>query len=711
MAKKYKNNHKSNDLFFDRELSWLEFNLRVLSESKNPAHSLLERLKFSAIFSSNLDEFFMVRVAGLKRLRRAGGAIRSLAGLTPRQQLDRIAARVKELIAEQYNSFRETLLTLLKESGINLVYGDRATHEQVQYGRNLFEEEIFSCLTPVALDPDKEFPFKGNLKLYLGFLLKSPDEDKERIAVLQVPAALNRLQIFPAGGKGHTYLLLEDIILQNAPLLFPGYTIKEHVLFRVTRDADLSVDESRDEDFLEAMQEMVQSRERSAPVRLEISRGSNGLKEVLRRALTLEQEEIYEIDGPLDLGFFMKLLEMEGYDERRDRNWQPQLPEDLAEENGLFETLSGRDVLLSHPYESFDPVVRFVQEAARDPRVLAVKMTLYRTSGDSPIIKALVEAAQAGKQVTVLVELKARFDEEKNIGWAQELEQAGVIVLYGIAGLKVHAKALMVIRREAQGIRRYVHLSTGNYNEKTARQYTDLGLMSCREDLSYDLALFFNTITGYSIAPTFRKLVMAPVSLRERLVELIKRESEQSSQYNPGLIMLKMNALVDAKLIKTLYKASQAGVRVLLNVRGICCLRPGIKEQSENIRVVSVVDHFLEHSRIFYFRNDGNEEIYLTSADLMPRNLDRRVELMFPIEDTEQKKRLITMLEQTFRDNRNASELNAGGGYSRAEAEQVREPVRSQELFQQQAMLSAQELNGKTRRTFKVRRKMPNIRI
>jgi polyphosphate kinase len=709
MAKKNKNGNKAGDHFFDRELSWLEFNLRVLLESENPAHSLLERLKFSAIFSSNLDEFFMVRVAGLKRLRRAGGAIRSLAGFTPRQQLDRIGTRVEELIAEQYASFRKTLLPLLKESGIDLVYGDRATHEQIQYGRTLFEEEIFPCLTPVALEPEKEFPFKGNLKLYLGFLLESPDDGKERIAVLQVPAALNRLQAFPKGG--HTYLLLEDIILRNAALLFPGYAIREHVLFRVTRDADLSVDESRDEDFLEAMQEMVQSRERSAPVRLEISRGSNGLKDVLRRVLSLEQEEIYEIDGPLDLGLFMKLLELEGYDERRDRSWQPQHPEDLSEENGLFETLSNRDVLLAHPYESFEPVVRFVQEAARDPRVLAVKMTLYRTSGDSPIIKALVEAAQAGKQVTVLVELKARFDEEKNIGWAQELEQAGVIVLYGIAGLKVHAKALMVIRREAQGIRRYVHLGTGNYNEKTARQYTDLGLMSCREGLAHDLALFFNTITGYSIAPTFRKLVMAPVNLRERLGELIKREARQSSQYNPGLIMLKMNALVDVKLIQTLYKASQAGVRVLLNVRGICCLRPGIKGLSENIRVVSVVDHFLEHSRIFYFRNDGNEEIYLSSADLMPRNLDRRVELMFPIEDEEHKRRLIALLEQTFRDNQNAHELGTGGSYTRSGAEKGREAVRSQTMFQQQAMLNAQELNGKTRRAFKVRRKIPNIRI
>jgi polyphosphate kinase len=338
-------------------------------------------------------------------------------------------------------------------------------------------------------------------------------------------------------------------------------------------------------------------------------------------------------------------------------------------------------------------------------------MTLYRISGESPIIKSLVQAVGRGKQVTVLVELKARFDEEKNIGWAQELEQAGVIVLYGITGLKVHAKALMVIRRESQGIKRYIHLGTGNYNEKTARQYTDLGLMSCNEDLSYDLSLFFNTITGYSIAPNFRKLAMAPVNLRDKLIKLISRETEHTSSYNPGRIMVKVNSLVDPQLIEMLYRASQAGVKVLLNVRGICCLRPGTKGVSENIRVISVVDHFLEHSRIFYFRNGGKEEIYLSSADLMPRNLDRRVELLFPIEDPQHRKRLIAVLEYTFQDNQNAYELDAKGFYSRVEKERDRDAIRSQELFQRQAMLIAQHQNGISRRVFKVRRKMPSIRL
>ena len=473
----------------------------------------------------------------------------------------------------------------------------------------------------------------------------------------------------------------------------------------------MSVDEKRDEDFLEAMHETLLDREHSTPVRMEIIANGDGLKGKLKNILRLDESEVYEIKGILDFTLFRSLLSLEGLDSLHHKAWLPQQPQDLPENADIWDVLRNRDLLLHHPYETFEPVVRLLQEAAVDPQVLSIKMTLYRTSGNSPVIEALVLAARNGKQVTVLVELKARFDEEKNIEWARELEREGVIVLYGIMGLKVHAKALIIIRRESAGINCYFHLGTGNYNEKTASIYTDISIMSSRSDLSHDLAHFFNAITGYSIAPTFKKLVMAPYTLREKITALIRREIDQSSSNNPGLIMAKTNSIVDPQVIEMLYEASQAGVKILLNVRGICCLKPGIEGISKNIRVVSIVDHFLEHNRIFYFKNGGNDEIFLSSADLMPRNLDRRVELMFPVENRAHKERLIELLKCAFQDNQNAYELQHDGSYQRIIQGPDERPVRSQELFYMNAILKAGSIKGRRDRIFKVRRKMPEIRL
>lgn len=698
-------------LFLNRELSWLEFNYRVLEQAINPSNPLLEQLKFITIVSSNFDEFFMVRVAGLKRQFKAGNRITCSSGLSPFEQLQQISIRVREIINLQNAYFTSTLFPTLDQHGIKLIKPEHYSSEQFQYLRRLFHEEIFPALTPVAVKQDEDFPLKGNLRLYIAFSLKSPLEDDEKLAIIQIPEGLNRLRTIPDHDSTYCYTLLEDIVVQNAENFFPGLRITEYSLFRITRDADLSVDEKRDEDFLEAMQETLRDREHSSPVRLEIIANSDGLKNKIKNILGLDASEVYEVKGILDLTVFGNLLSLEGLDSLHHRAYIPQQPQDLPENADIWDVLKDRDVLLHHPYEVFEPIVRLLQEAALDPQVLSIKMTLYRTSGNSPVIEALILAARNGKQVTTLIELKARFDEEKNIEWARELEREGVIVLYGIMGLKVHAKALIIIRRESAGITRYFHLGTGNYNEKTARTYTDISIMSSRSDISHDLAHFFNTITGYSIAPAFKKLVMAPYSLREKITALIRREIDHSSSNNPGLIMAKINSLVDPEIIEMLYEASQAGVKILLNVRGICCLKPGIKGISENIRVVSIVDHFLEHSRIFYFRNGGNEEIFLSSADLMPRNLDRRVELMFPVENREHKRRLIELLKSTFEDNQNAYSLQPDGSYQRIMPEPEEKPVRSQELFYMNACRKAESINGKTEKIFKVRRKMPEIRI
>ncbi|MFO8065259.1 MAG: polyphosphate kinase 1, partial [Spirochaetia bacterium] len=667
--------------YFSRDLSWVEFNARVLEEALDEDVPLLERWKFLCIVASNFDEFFMVRVASLKRQIKKGTSGVDPSGLSPETQLSRIIARSKEIITAKYECLWNDILPRLEQEGIVWARTGAYSGSQRTFVRDFFNREIFPVLTPVRHEEPGALPVPGNNRLHIAFLLE-PDEDSEMrrlgdyaaaeegaagptprqgprtgqgeqeelLAVVQLPPALERIIYVPEQENRITFTLLEDAILENAQQLFPGYRINRQGCFRVTRDADLGVDEERDEDFVEAMEQVLESREYSDAVRLSVVEDGDRLSERLRRALGLDERDVYAKGSPLAMGDLMPLAHISGFDHLRDEHMPPMPPRDLSQEEGtsFWDTLKRRDVLLHQPYESFEPVVRLIQDAAGDPEVLSIKMTLYRTSGDSPIVGALEEAAENGKQVTVLLELKARFDEQRNIRWAEHLERVGVIVIYGIAQLKVHAKALMIVRRESEGVVRYVHLGTGNYNDKTAKLYSDFGVLTTREETAYELNLFFNAISGYSAIPALNRLALAPVGLKTRLLQLIDRERRRASPEAPGLIMAKVNSLSHPEIIDALYRASQAGVKVMLNVRGICMLVPGVPGLSENITVVSIVDRFLEHGRAFYFENGGAEEMYLSSADWMPRNLDRRVELMFPVESAALKRRLKHVFEVTF---------------------------------------------------------------
>ena len=704
---------KTKQRFFNRELSWVEFNFRVLNEGLRHSNPLLERLKFLSIVSSNFDEFFMVRVANLKRQIRGGSKGTCPTGMSPEEQYEGVTRRVREIIGIQYRCLLEDILPGLAKKGIRLVRPAEYSSQQLEAASSLFNRDIFTVLTPVRVPDDQDFPVTGNLRLHAAFLVEPLEKSGMEpaglplLAIVQVPPTLNRIIWLPDERPGTSFTLLEDIVIQNAPKLFPGFTIREVLLFRVTRDADTGVDEDVDEDFMDALEEILIGRQHSLPVRLEVSGESASLKERLAGCFGLDPGDVYDIPGPVDLKAMMGLTFLAGHDDLHYEPWDSYPPPGVQEEVSLWDTLKQEDILLHHPYTSFDAVLRFVEEASNDPDVLAIKMTLYRTSGDSPVIKALARAAENGKQVTVLVELKARFDEERNITWAQRLEHLGALVIYGIQHLKVHAKALLVVRREQEGIRRYVHLGTGNYNDNTAKYYTDMGLMSSSEELTYETTLFFNTITGYSTIPDLRKLIMAPVAMKDRLLALIGREAERSSAENPGLIMVKINSLADPDIIRALYGASKAGVKIKLNVRGVCMLVPGIKRLSENIEVVSIVGRFLEHSRIFYFYNAGVEEIYLSSADWMPRNLERRVELMFPVEQNTLKRRLKEILEIYFRDNQNAHRLNKSGEYERKKAEESEKGMSCQLCFHEDAKKCAKTDLISPQREFQVRRSPP----
>lgn len=704
------NSKKKAARYFNRELSWIEFNYRVLAEGLRKETPLLERLKFLSIVSSNFDEFFMVRVAALKRAARAGGGP-DPAGMTPREQLAAMAAKIKRLVGTQYRCLVDDLLPSLAKEGLVLVRPGAYTRTQSNYLEALFSAEIFPSLTPLRVDRDGPFPFTGNLRLHAAFLIAprmESEDDGERLALVQIPSSLERIVWLPKEGDGASdFTLLDDVIITWGHKLFPGYEVKESLLFKVTRDADFSVDEERDEDFIEAMGEVLAGREQSSPVRLSVSTDCPRLREELRQRLGLEEDDVYEMPGPIDLGSLMELTRAKGFDRLRDETWKNFWPPELNQDEPFWDTLRSGDVLLHLPYESFDPVVRFVSDAARDPQVTAIKATLYRTSGDSPIVAALEEAARNGKQVTALVELKARFDESRNIAWANRLEEAGVIVVYGVARLKVHAKICMVVRKEMDGIGRYVHLATGNYNDKTARLYGDIGLFTANEEIANDGSLFFNAITGYSTLQQMRKLIMAPSELKYRLIELIDREAKRSSQEYPGLIIAKMNSLADVDVIDALYRASSAGVRIKLNVRGICMLVPGIPDQSERIEVVSIVDRYLEHARIFYFSNGGAEELYLSSADWMPRNLERRVELMFPVLQEDCKLRALDILKAYFRDNRRARILHPDGSWTERFPESDEAPFRVQEFFYREIQERVELANRSPRQEFVIRRKPP----
>ncbi|WP_019506920.1 polyphosphate kinase 1 [Pleurocapsa sp. PCC 7319] len=696
--------------YFNRELSWLEFNRRVLAEALDKRTPLLERLKFMAIFSSNLDEFFMVRVAALKQQVTAGVTKLSADGRKPREQLEAIAEVLTPMIEQQHQHFEKVLKKELAKSGIHILNYVDLNQEQRTYINQFFEDYIFPVLTPLAVDPSHPFPYISNLSLNLAVVLKDPSIERELFARVKIPKVLSRFVTLPEelrqGHRGQpgvwTGIPIEQVVTHNLEYLFSGMNILESYAFRVTRNADLSVEEDEADDLLLAIEKELQKRRiGGSSVRLEIEASvPPDIRSTIIRELALEESDVYDIDGLLSLGNLMSFLALP-LPELKDKPWNAVLPsrlswlrdrenEESADGESFFSVIRNGDLLVHHPYHSFSStVLRFVTEAAYDSDVLAIKMTLYRTSGDSPIIKALIAAAQNGKQVVVLVEIKARFDEENNIIWAKKLEKSGVHVVYGVTGLKTHTKITLVVRQEKEQIRRYVHIGTGNYNPKTAKIYTDLGLLSCREELGADLTDLFNFLTGYSRQKSYRKLLVAPVSLRDRMIEMINREAENCRQGKTGRIVAKMNSLVDQQVIQTLYQASQAGVEIDLIVRGICCLRPGLPKFSDNIRVISIIGRFLEHSRIFYFHNNGQEEIYIGSADWMTRNLSRRVEAVTPIDSPEIFGDLQEILGVMLADNRKAWELQSDGTFIQRKPKKDEEIRSTHDTFMEMTLQSA----------------------
>ena len=727
----------SDPVFLNRELSWLDFNERVLEEGLRKDMPPLERFKYLSIVSSNFDEFFMVRVAAIKRAREAG-VLSDPSGLSSGDLLERINQKVRSMIGRQFDALMNEVLPDLANGGLCLRRPLYWSASQREYLESLFIQEIFPVLTPIRLDEEGPLPAIDNYSLYAAFLLESETFSadsfslEEQVSIILIPSVLERIIWLPGdiripseanfspgtytppgavpGGMQETcWALLEDIVQTWGGYLYPGYKVKESLVFKVNRDADFSVDEKRDEDFIEAMEEVLEGRGRSMPVRMMYSPGSARVRDYLAHRLSLEESDLNEITGPLNLGNLYDLVQVRGFDHLREKPWGICSNPAFSEDQSVWESISHGDIIVHLPYESFDPIVRFFQEAASDPEVVAIKTALYRTSGDSPIVRALEKASLSGKHVTAVVELKARFDEGRNISWANRLEKAGVIVVYGLAHLKIHAKATLVMRREFNRIKRYVHLSTGNYNDKTARYYEDISLFTAREDIAYDAGLLFNMITGYSSVQPMNKLVIAPTALKHRLLELIDREIGRSSSEAPGKIMAKMNALADPDIIRALYRASCAGVQVLLNVRGICMLVPGMKGVSENIRVVGIIDRYLEHSRIYYFANGGSEEVYLASADWMTRNLERRVELMFPLLYDETRRAVLDILSAYFRDNCQAWFLNSRGTWKRMEPAPGEKPFSAQAYYHSRAAKAhAGEQQGPARSEFIVRRSPTN---
>jgi polyphosphate kinase len=656
-------------LYFNRELSWLDFNQRVLELAEDPEVPLLERVRFCGIYANNLDEFFMVRVAGLFDQLDAGIEARGIDGLTPKEQIDAIQRRVLELDDRLCACFSGDLRPALEERGIRIVTLDTASEEERREIDARFEQQVFPALTPLVIGLGRPFPYISNLSLSLGVLLRDDESGNEVIARVKVPKELLG-RFLPLGDSGKTFVPLEEVIAANLDALFPGIEVIDHGYFRVTRDADFTVSDEAD-DLLQAVQDELRRRRFGEVVRLEIADGMNPkLREHLVSAMRLEDREVYDVEGLVDLADLDAIADVPGHAELRWPSWspmtQPRLQGEDDEPVDMFAEIRQRDILVHHPYDSFaTSVERFVAQAVADPDVLAIKQTVYRTSDDSALVPALIRASERGKQAVCMVELKARFDEEANIHWAKSLEEAGVHVVYGIPGLKTHVKAILVARREGEQVREYVHVGTGNYNPKTARLYTDLGLFTADPDLGADVAEMFNFLTGYGRPAEYRKVLVAPTTMRDRIVEEIERTAEAQQAGEEARIALKMNALVDPRCIQALYEASQAGVRIDLNVRGICCLRPGVEGVSENIRVCSIVGRFLEHSRIYAFRRGEETRVLMGSADLMPRNLESRVELVAPVEDAALKAELLDVLERSLADNSSSWELDADGCWSR----------------------------------------------
>ncbi|MFC0558072.1 RNA degradosome polyphosphate kinase [Halalkalibacter alkalisediminis] len=687
-------NHEYIDLnnptfYNNRELSWLAFNERVLEEAIDERNPILERLKFMAIFSSNLDEFFMVRVAGLKDQVKAGyNKPENKAGLTPKQQLKHIADKNHKLVRLQDTEYTETIVPMLFHEGFQFMTMDECNAEQIAFLKHRFKHYIFPVLTPMAIDAYRPFPMLLNKSLNLAVVLKKLgnwEEEKEQLAIVQVPAVLNRFIKLPSNEKKEQFILLENVIGYFINDLFNGFAVKSVSPFRITRNADMTIHEEGARDLLLEIEKELKKRKWGSAVRLEMQEDmmDQNVLNLLLDVLELHKNDVYSLKGPMDLSFLFKLYGQLAKDHEHLANETliPQPPEDLMGDEDIYQAILKRDIILHHPYESFQPVIDFIARAAEDPNVLAIKQTLYRVSGDSPIINALALAAENGKQVTVLVELKARFDEENNIQWAKKLEKSGVHVIYGITALKTHSKITLIVRHEDDQIQRFVHLGTGNYNDSTAKLYTDIGYLTSNEQFGIDATNFFNFLSGYSDKPVWHHLSIAPFEIRSKFLSLIDSEIDLHKQQGNGRIIAKMNSLTDKPIILKLYEASQAGVQVDLIVRGICCLRPQIKGVSENIQVFSIVDRFLEHSRIFYFHQGGEEKFYLSSADWMTRNMDKRIEILFPIISEQNKKRIKEILTITLSDNTKTREQNADGSYHYVKRPQHVQPIQSQLQF------------------------------
>ncbi|SMP56074.1 RNA degradosome polyphosphate kinase [Anoxynatronum buryatiense] len=680
------------DHFINRELSWLEFNHRVLEEARDKRNPIFEQMKFLAIASSNLDEFFMVRVASLKEQVNAGYDKADPSGLTPKRQLKQISIRVHEMINHQYNTYNKSLLPRLKKRGFRILKEKQLSRQQRKYVEDYFRQQIYPVLTPMAVDFSRPFPLILNRSLNIALLVKEKGEETPTFATVQVPAMLPRLVPLPSEApEGVEYMLLEEVMMLFLQELFTSHRILCAHPYRITRNADLSIEEEEAKDLLMEIEKSVKRRRWGAAIRLEAdARMDPQLLDILQESLEIHRGEIYLVNGPLDLTFLMKACGTPGFDHLKYPNFEPVMPPIFREEASIFQIIAEKDRFLHVPYDSFEPVIRFVQQAAEDPQVLAIKQTLYRVSGDSPIIKALAEAADRGKQVTVLVEVMARFDEENNIQWAKQLEKAGCHVIYGLVGLKTHSKITLVVRREEDRIKRYLHLGTGNYNDSTARLYTDMGIFTCREQYAAEASSFFNMLTGYSEPPDLFKLTVAPLNMRETFNRLIHQEAENARQGKKAMIRAQMNSLVDQQIIEALYDASRAGVTIQLLVRGICSLRPGLPGISENITVHSIVGRFLEHPRIFYFEQDGRRPVYLSSADWMSRNLDRRIELLFEVEEPDIKAQILEVMRILFNDTLKTRLLQPDGSYLRVD-KRGKERLEAQLYFCERARVLEKE--------------------
>lgn len=698
------------DNFTNRELSWLEFNQRILGEARDRKNPLFERMKFLSITASNLDEFFMVRIASLKDMVNAGYQKKDIAGMTAQEQLRALNEKMQAFCEKQYTTYNRALLPKLSEEGLEIISFSELSEKEMDFLEEYFHKNIYPVLTPMAIDSSRPFPLIQNKTLNIAALIKSRNKDKKEkkeydIATVQVPSVLPRVILLPQkdGPKRKCrVILLENVIEHYLDVLFLNHEIICSAPYRIMRNADLSIDEDDAEDLLKEIEKSLKMRQWGEVIKFEYEeRMDKRLVKYLKKQFKVHSCDMYAFNGPLDLTFLMKCYGIEGFEDLKEAPYIPQKNKKLRADKNIFNQIRKGDVLLHHPYESFDPIVAFIKQAAEDENVLAIKQTLYRVSGHSPIIAALAQAAENGKQVTVLVELKARFDEENNINWARKLEKAGCHVIYGLVGLKTHCKIALVVRREADGIRRYVHLGTGNYNDSTAKLYTDTGMFTCRNAVGEDATAVFNMLSGYSEPANWNQLIVAPIWMKKRFLEMIARETQNAKEGKPAKIIAKCNSLCDRKIILALYEASCAGVQIDLIVRGICCLVAGKPGVSENIRVRSIVGTFLEHARIFYFYNDGNEEVYMGSADWMPRNLDRRVEIVFPVEAPDLKEKAKHILDVKLRDTLKAHCLLEDGTYRKVDR-RGKEAVEAQKTFCEEAIAAANESKEKVRkkRTF-----------